>query len=106
MKPKLLISDSAHLIFDYHKKIDEIQEKLRDKQIGTTGMGIGPAYSDKINRVGIRAGLLKNPILLEETLEDAVSRKNEELEFYGEEPIDFELLFHRLHYLNQDLQLK
>lgn len=52
---QLLISDRAHIIFDYHKEIDEIQEKGKgDKKVGTTKRGIGPAYSDKIGRRGIR----------------------------------------------------
>ncbi len=52
---KLLISDRAHIIFDYHKKIDEIQEERKgDKKVGTTKRGIGPAYTDKIGRRGIR----------------------------------------------------
>lgn len=52
---KLLISDRAHIIFDYHKKIDEIQEERKgDKKFGTTKRGIGPAYTDKISRRGIR----------------------------------------------------
>ncbi len=52
---RLRISDRAHLIFDYHKDIDEIQERRKGEQkIGTTKQGIGPAYSDKISRRGIR----------------------------------------------------
>lgn len=58
---RLLISDRAHLIFDYHKIIDEIQEERKgDKKVGTTKRGIGPAYSDKIARRGIRMGDLLN----------------------------------------------
>lgn len=52
---RLLISDRAHLIFDYHKEVDALQEEMRgDKKIGTTKRGIGPAYNDKISRCGIR----------------------------------------------------
>jgi adenylosuccinate synthase len=52
---QLLISDRAHIIFDYHKEIDEIQEDRKgDKKVGTTKRGIGPAYTDKISRKGIR----------------------------------------------------
>ncbi|MFH0838540.1 MAG: adenylosuccinate synthase [Patescibacteria group bacterium] len=52
---QLLISDRAHIIFDYHKEIDEIQEDRKgDKKVGTTKRGIGPAYTDKISRSGIR----------------------------------------------------
>jgi len=52
----LYISSKAHLIMPYHKEMDELQEYLRDadKKIGTTKRGIGPAYSDKMERCGIR----------------------------------------------------
>lgn len=52
---QLLISDRAHIIFDYHKEIDVIQEDRKgDKKVGTTKRGIGPAYTDKVGRRGIR----------------------------------------------------
>lgn len=52
---RLLISDRAHLAFEYHKTIDELQEKLKGKEkVGTTKRGIGPCYTDKIRRNGIR----------------------------------------------------
>lgn len=58
---RFFISDRAHLVCDYHKKIDVLQEEMKGgKKIGTTGRGIGPAYSDKINRMGLRIGELIN----------------------------------------------
>ena len=61
VKEKLLISDKAHMILDHHIAIDQAREKLRGKNaIGTTGRGIGPAYADKIARVGVRMGELKD----------------------------------------------
>ena len=61
VKEKLLISDKAHMILDHHIAIDQARERLRGKNaIGTTGRGIGPAYADKIARVGVRMGELKN----------------------------------------------
>ena len=58
---RLLISDKAHLIFKYHEQIDKAKERLRGKNaIGTTGRGIGPAYSDKVSRQGHRIGELKD----------------------------------------------
>jgi len=61
IKNKLLISDKAHMILDHHIQIDKAKEKLRGKNaIGTTGRGIGPTYADKIARIGIRMGELKN----------------------------------------------
>ena len=49
-----MISDRAHVIMPYHKMMDKYQENHRENPIGTTKSGIGPAYSDKANRVGIR----------------------------------------------------
>lgn len=58
---RLLISDKAHLIFHYHEEIDKAKERLRGKNaIGTTGRGIGPAYSDKVSRLGHRIGELRD----------------------------------------------
>ena len=62
LEGRLYISDKAHLNLPYHAMIDQAKERLKgDKAIGTTGKGIGPAYSDKINRVGHRVGELKEP---------------------------------------------
>ncbi|NPA27594.1 MAG: adenylosuccinate synthase [Epsilonproteobacteria bacterium] len=62
IKGRLYISDKAHLLLPYHAQIDKAKEKLKgDKAIGTTGKGIGPAYGDKITRVGHRVGELLNP---------------------------------------------
>ncbi len=70
IKNKLLVSDKAHMILDHHIKIDQAREKLRGKnKIGTTGRGIGPAYADKIARIGIRMGELKDLDSLIERLE-------------------------------------
>ena len=71
LEGRLYISDKAHLNLPYHAAIDQAKERLKgDKAIGTTGKGIGPAYSDKINRVGHRVGELKQPeVLCEKILE-------------------------------------
>jgi adenylosuccinate synthase len=62
LEGRLFISDKAHLNLAYHAQIDQAKERLKgDKAIGTTGKGIGPAYSDKINRIGHRVGELLNP---------------------------------------------
>lgn len=60
---RLFISDRVHLLFDYHKVIDGIQEEKKgSKKVGTTLRGIGPCYTDKISRIGIRmAELLDFP---------------------------------------------
>lgn len=63
----LRISDRAHLIMNYHKKLDGAEEKYRGKNVvGTTKKGIGPAYQDKIARIGFRAGDLLEEDLLKE----------------------------------------
>ena len=70
IKPKLLISDRANIIMPYHKILDGVEEKfLGDKKIGTTGRGIGPCYSDKIARNGIRAIDLTNQEILSKKLD-------------------------------------
>ncbi len=62
LEGRLFISDKAHLNLPYHSLIDIAKEKLKGSEaIGTTGKGIGPAYSDKINRVGHRVSELLNP---------------------------------------------
>ncbi len=69
-KPKLLISDRANIIMPYHKLLDGAEEKFLDEhKIGTTGRGIGPCYSDKIARNGIRAIDLINRELLSKKLD-------------------------------------
>ncbi|MGD9716525.1 MAG: adenylosuccinate synthase [Sulfuricurvum sp.] len=58
---RLYVSDSAHMILTFHTLIDQAKEKLRgEKAIGTTGRGIGPAYSEKIARAGFRLGELRD----------------------------------------------
>ena len=60
LEDRLFVSDKAHLLLPYHAQIDQAKEKLRKKAIGTTGKGIGPAYADKILRVGHRVGELED----------------------------------------------
>ena len=86
----LLISDAAHLVFPYHKLIDEQRELAHGpNRIGTTKRGIGPAYGDKIARVGIRLGDLLEPDLFKERLESRIQEVNWLLEQYGSKPIDW-----------------
>ncbi len=74
---RLKISDKAHVIFPYHRKIDEIRETKRKKgKIGTTKRGIGPCYSDKVARVGIRMGDLYDEEYFRERLEINLLEKN------------------------------
>ena len=74
---KLLISANAHIITNYHRTLDKVTERFLGKhQIGTTGRGIGPAYADKINRVGIRVQDLFDDNILRQKVEGALDQKN------------------------------
>ncbi|GLX05575.1 adenylosuccinate synthase [Microbispora sp. NBRC 16548] len=75
---RLLISANAHLIMPQHKAIDKVSERFLGKaKIGTTGRGIGPAYGDKIYRMGIRVQDLLDPGILGKKIEAAVGEKNQ-----------------------------
>jgi len=77
---RLKISLNAHLITPYHRTIDKVSERFLGKsKIGTTGRGIGPAYADKINRVGIRVQDLFDPSILRQKVEGALRDKNQVL---------------------------
>ncbi|MDH5427697.1 MAG: adenylosuccinate synthase, partial [Nitrospirota bacterium] len=68
---RFLISQRAHVIMPYHKAIDKAAEQAKGaKRIGTTGRGIGPAYVDKMARVGIRMGDLLNPDVLKKKIQE------------------------------------
>ncbi|MFZ5872233.1 MAG: adenylosuccinate synthase [Actinomycetota bacterium] len=73
----LLVSANAHLIAPYHRVIDKVTERfLGKRRIGTTGRGIGPAYADKINRVGVRVQDLFDEHILRQKVEGALDQKN------------------------------
>lgn len=73
----LRISDRAHLILPYHKRLDELEEAKRGAgKIGTTGRGIGPAYNDKSGRIGIRVADLLDPEEFRDKLAANVELKN------------------------------
>jgi len=74
---RLLVSANAHVITQYHRTLDKVTERfLGKRQIGTTGRGIGPAYADKINRVGIRIQDLFDENILRQKVEGALHQKN------------------------------
>ncbi|MBM3945442.1 MAG: adenylosuccinate synthase, partial [SAR202 cluster bacterium] len=74
---RLLISERAHLIMPYHILLDKLSEAARgEKAIGTTGRGIGPAYSDKAARSGLRAADLLDIEALRPRLESILSYTN------------------------------
>ena len=77
---RLVISSNAHLITPYHRTIDKVSERFLGKaKIGTTGRGIGPAYADKISRIGIRVQDLFDQSILQKKLEGALKDKNQVL---------------------------
>jgi len=74
---RLFISDAANLIMPYHKLIDRArEERLRQGKIGTTGRGIGPAYEDKVGRIGIRFADIENNALFKNRIDRIVEDKN------------------------------
>ncbi|WP_252247471.1 adenylosuccinate synthase [Clostridium sp. ZBS4] len=88
---KLIISDRAQLIMPYHKILDVLKEKARGKNdIGTTGKGIGPCYTDKFERCGIRVCDLMHEDVFKEKLEENIRMKNEYItKVLGGEPLSF-----------------
>lgn len=93
---RLVISHGAHVVMPYHKLLDRLAEGARseDSRIGTTGRGIGPCYSDKFGRVGIRAEDLVNPGILKEKLMMNIEQKNEILtKIYGAGPLESDTVY-------------
>jgi adenylosuccinate synthase len=91
-RDRLLISADAHLIMPHQVALDKVTERyLGTARIGTTGRGIGPAYSDKASRVGIRVQDLFDPGILQQKLELVLREKNQVLtKVYNRRGIDAE----------------
>ena len=91
---KFLISSSAHVILPYHCQLDQLNEERRGAgKIGTTGRGVGPAYTDKAARVGIRMGEFIDPARFEARLKTVLEEKNTLLvKVYGAEPLNLEVI--------------
>jgi adenylosuccinate synthase len=85
---RLFVSDRAHIVFPYHRAIDAARESLLEagSKIGTTGRGIGPCYSDKVTRTGLRAGDLLTPDFPEH-LKMRLQEANKMLLAMGAEPL-------------------
>ena len=91
---QLYISDRAAVVMPYHSALDGAYETLKGgSQIGTTKKGIGPAYSDKYSRVGIRMGDLLEPEYFAERLREALAIKNMELSMLGLPTYEFEAVY-------------
>ena len=103
---KLFISKRAHLVFPFHKEFDAYFEEYKGKgNIGTTKRGIGPAYTDKIRRMGIRVGDLYNDNIFNERLGALIEYYNKIfLDIFGKEPINFRAI--RNHFINYKNMLK
>lgn len=75
---ELVVSSAAHVIAPYHPVIDKVTERFLGKfNIGTTGRGIGPAYADKVNRIGIRVADLFDDKILRQKVEGALDLRNQ-----------------------------
>ncbi len=88
---RLVISDRAHMIMPWHPIMDQLEEEQRgDDRLGTTWRGIGPAYADKVRRIGFRVGDLVKPRFLEKKLDFVLRKiKNPILtDLYRVEPLD------------------
>ena len=86
----LFVSETAHLVFPYHRELDAQREILKGKnKIGTTKRGIGPAYGDKAARTGLRVIDLVNPVRFEQLLQLKIRENNEILKAFGARPLSF-----------------
>jgi adenylosuccinate synthase len=86
----LFLSETAHLVFPYHRELDSQREILKGKnKIGTTKRGIGPAYGDKAARTGLRVLDLINPERFERQLQFKIKENNEILRAFGAKPLSF-----------------
>lgn len=93
---RLFISDRAHLIMPYHLLLDALEEDDRGKRaIGTTKLGIGPAYADKVSRLGIRFGDLLDKDMFGERLRSILNHKNAIIsKVFGGNPLCFNEVYH------------
>src|SRR4030088_3293898 len=96
IEPKnLIISERAHMVMSYHPLLDQLEEGARgDDRLGTTWRGIGPAYGDKVRRIGFRIGDLQKEVFLRKKVSFVAGQiKNPQLRgLYHEDPIDCEEL--------------
>jgi len=92
---KLYVSQNAHIIMPYHRRLDAAREAHKaGRKIGTTGRGIGPAYEDKAARVGVRLSDLLDEGTFREKLRANCTEKNFLLtRYFGEEPVDEAAIF-------------
>ena len=102
---QLKIACNAHVVMPYHRVMDQLRETKRVNKIGTTGRGIGPCYSDKIGRMGIRMVDLLNPVVLKQKLQDNLNEKNDIFsKVYDHQRYDFKKIYQE--YLGYGRRLK
>ena len=90
----LVLSETAHVVFPYHRELDAQREVLKGKnKIGTTKRGIGPAYGDKAARIGLRVIDLVDPTRFEEKLDARIKENNAVLKSLGAKPLSFKQVF-------------
>ncbi|MEE9608120.1 MAG: adenylosuccinate synthase [Myxococcota bacterium] len=91
---RVRLSGRAHVILEWHKALDKAREEAaRERAIGTTGRGIGPAYEDKVTRRGIRVADLLDPPELCESIRRIAEQKNFELvQYYDWPAVDVDAL--------------
>jgi len=89
-----VLSETAHVVFPYHRELDAQREVLKGKnKIGTTKRGIGPAYGDKAARVGLRVNDLIDPARLEQKLAVRIKENNVVLKSLGAKQLSFKKVF-------------
>lgn len=106
---RLKIADNAHVVLPFHKSLDQLKEKKAGKDaIGTTGRGIGPCYSDKVNRLGFRVGDMLERPELERRIRSIAEVKNHEITtLYGDvggEALDAEAIIEEYWEYGQQLK--
>ncbi len=99
------ISDRAHLIMPYHIAIDAYQEeRKKERKVGTTKRGIGPCYSDKYQRIGLRVADLIDFETFKDKLAFVLAMKNEEItKLYGKEPFDYDEMVNAFAHVREKL---
>jgi adenylosuccinate synthase len=104
----LFISDRAHVVMPYHKLLDRVEDEARGAyKVGTTGRGIGPAYTDKVARIGIRFHDLLDEKVLAQKLDIVVERHNALLmHVYHQSPLDKQALLEQCRAWREQLQTR
>ncbi|MCX6342365.1 MAG: adenylosuccinate synthase [Fimbriimonadales bacterium] len=88
---ELIISSAAHVVFPYHRMLDSLEEEARgNNKIGTTSRGIGPAYQDKVARIGIRMGEFVDAARFPSRLREVLEVKNRYMSMFGKEPLNYD----------------